>query len=266
MTGLASRAMRLGKYFQPRKYLTRLQALTSRFSRPITDYEAGALTDLVYQKTVAFNRTTELDLGMGSERLLLAVGIALTECERGEPCRVLDFGGACGVHHKLATLLFSDAQFRWAVVETSSMVRRAQSLETESLRFFESIGAARTWLGSVDLVNSNSALQYVEDPLQTIGELLELAPKIVLWERLMLSSGATHIEQQRTMLFDHGPGAVPKGFRNRPVLNKITKLSRYDFLSAHEAWYRLRCKAEETEYPTYLFSRRKSAQGTIVGG
>ncbi|HEX2366724.1 MAG TPA: hypothetical protein VHJ00_17085, partial [Bradyrhizobium sp.] len=60
----------------------------------------------------------------------------------------------------------------------------------------------------------------------------------------------------RTMLFNHGPGMVPAGFRNRPVVNKVTKLSRTDFLSAHEARYTLRCKAEESGFSTYLFSRR----------
>jgi len=247
---IPSRATRLGKYLQPGKYLARLQAA---LAKPITDYEADALTELVYQETVAFNRTTALDLAMGSERLLLAAGIALAESERGAPCRVLDFGGACGVHHKLATLMFPDAAFRWAVVETPSMVRRARSLETETLKFFESIKEAAAWLHGVDLANSNSALQYVDDPLAIIGELLALAPKVVLWERMMLSSGATHVDQQPSQLFDHGPGAVPAGFRNRVVLNRIVRLARDEFLRAHETRYRLRCQAEQR---TYLFSRR----------
>jgi putative methyltransferase (TIGR04325 family) len=245
-----SRGTRLGKYLQAGKYIARLQAA---LAKPITDYEADSLTELVYQKTVAFNRTTALDLSMGSERLLLAVGIAIAESARAAPCRVLDFGGACGIHHKLARLMFPDAAFRWAVVETPSMVRRARSLETESLKFFESIKAAASWVDGVDLVNSNSALQYVDDPLGVINELLALAPKVVLWERMMLSSGVTHVDQQRSQLFDHGPGAVPAGFRNRVVLNRITKLSRDEFLRVHEVGYRLRCQAEQR---TYLFSRR----------
>ena len=73
----------------------------------------------------------------------------------------------------------------------------------------------------------------------------------------MLSNGPTVVDQQRTMLFNHGPGAVPSGFKNRPVVNKITKLSRADFLSAHQPQYQLRCKAEESGLSTYLFSRRK---------
>jgi putative methyltransferase (TIGR04325 family) len=245
-----------GKYLQPRRYVRRLKALTASFSAPITDYEAEALTEFIYRKTVAFNRITSLDLGIGSERLLLAVSISLADRPPGTPCRVLDFGGACGVHHKLATLLFPDAAFQWAVVETPSMVRRARPLETDSLKFFEDIGSARTWLESVDLLNSNSVLQYLEDPLETTRHLLELSPGIALWERLMLSNGPTVIDRQRTMLFNHGPGAVPPGFRNRPVVNKITKLSRADFLSAQQARYTLRCKAEESGFSTYLFSRR----------
>jgi putative methyltransferase (TIGR04325 family) len=259
MASTAPGTARLGKYFQPLRYVRRLQSLTAALSPPITDYGAEALTELVYQKTVRFNRTTLLDLGMGSERLLLAVGIALREKSRDENTHVLDFGGACGIHYKLATLLFPDSRFRWAVVETSAMVKRAKSLETGSLKFFRDIGSATDWLGEVELVNSNSALQYVANPLQTVRELLELRPKVALWERLMLSNDQTCPDRQRSMLFDHGPGAVPAGFRNRAVVQDITRLSRADFLSSHGAKYKLRCTAEDAgDLSTFLFSRCES--------
>ena len=198
----------LNKYLQPQRYVRRLKALAASLARPITDYEAEALTELVYQKTLAFNRATALDLGMGSERLLLAVGMASGErAGRAVP--------RARLRRRLRRCITSSppccsttSPFRWAVVETPSMVRKARSLETESLKFFEDIASANAWLGSVDLVNSNSVLQYLKDPLQTTRQLLELSPKVVLWERLMLSNGATHADQQRTMLFDHGPGAV----------------------------------------------------------
>jgi len=247
----------LRKYLQPQRYVRRLQALTASFSKPITDYEAETLTEFVYQKTVAFNRITSLDLGMRSEHMLLAVSIALEEKLPGTPCRVLDFGGACGVHCKLVNLLFPDVEVKWAVVETASMLRRARALETNSLKFFEDIDSAVAWLEGVDLLNSNSVLQYLQNPLLTTQQLLELSPKVVLWGRLMLAKGPTFVDRQRTMLFNHGPGeVVPTGFRNRPILNKVTKLSRDDFLSAHQARYRLRCEAEEHGFSTYLFSRR----------
>src|SRR5262249_17989097 len=108
-----------------------------------------------------------------------------------------------------------------------------------------------------DLLNSNSALQYVEDPLQTLRKLLKLAPRVALWERMMLLDGATRVDQQRSMLFDHGPGRVPPGFKNRPVRQQIIRLSRADFLEAHEAQYRLRCGTVESRFSTYLFSRRE---------
>jgi putative methyltransferase (TIGR04325 family) len=246
----------LHKYLQPQRYARRLRAMAASLARPITDYEAEAITNFVYQKTLAFNRTTALDFDMGSERLLLGVGMASAGNTPDVPCRVLDFGGACGAQYKLATLLFDELPIRWAVVETHSMVRKARALETQSLRFFEDIPSATTWLGSVDLVHSNSALQYLTDPLQTVRQLLDLSPKIALWERLMLSDGPTRADKQRTMLFNHGPGAVPEGFRNRPVLNDIVRLSSADFLAAHEGRFRLRGRANDAGYPTYLFSRR----------
>lgn len=230
--------------------------LATSFSKPILGYEAEALTELVYEKTVAINRQRSLDLRPGTERLLLAVSLAIAADQPKNATRVIDFGGACGVHYTIASQLFSDTVFRWAVVETPSMVNKARSLETESLRFFEEIGSAKTWLERVDLVNNNSALQYVEDPLLTVEELLDLTPAIILWERMMLANGATHIDRQNSMLFDHGPGPVPAGFKNRLVSQQITRLSRSDFLAAHDDQYRLRCRLEEPKFSTYLFSRR----------
>jgi putative methyltransferase (TIGR04325 family) len=247
-------AQKFRKYLEPSRYVRRIGSLTASFSQPIQDYEAEALIELVFQKTVAFNRTTILDLSTSSERLLLAVSLAVKENNR-ETTGVLDFGGACGVHCTSASLLFPEAKLRWAVVETAAMVRRAKALETESLKFFEDIDSAKAWLGQVDMVNSNSALQYVAKPYYSAKELLKLEPKVVLWERMMLSSRETVQDFQRSMLFDHGPGPVPRNFKNRPVINKVTRVSRADFLALHHDKYRLRCRVEDSKiFSTFLFS------------
>jgi len=248
----------IGKYLRPSRYIRRLRLLAASFSSPITSYEEEALIELVFQKTVVLNRVTTLDLGMGSERLLLAVSIASKERTTDEAIGVLDFGGACGIHFKLASLLFPESKFRWAVVETPAMVKRAKVLETDSLRFFEDIKSAQPWLGDIALMNSNSALQYVDDPLRSLNELLELSPEVALWERMMLSNTQTQTDSQKSTLFDHGPGAPLPGFRNRPVVQRITRLSRAEFLSHHQAQYRLRCWAEDQKFSTYLFSRDSS--------
>jgi len=248
----------IGKYLRPSRYIRRLRLLAASFSSPITSYEEEALIELVFQKTVVLNRVTTLDLGMGSERLLLAVSIASKERTTDEAIGVLDFGGACGIHFKLASLLFPESKFRWAVVETPAMVKRAKALETDSLRFFEDIKSAQPWLGDIALMNSNSALQYVDDPLRSLNELLELSPEVALWERMMLSNTQTQTDSQKSTLFDHGPGAPLPGFRNRPVVQRITRLSRAEFLSHHQAQYRLRCWAEDQKFSTYLFSRDSS--------
>lgn len=51
------------------------------------------------------------------------------------------------------------------------MVRRSSELATEQLRFFERIGEAADWLGTVDLIHSNGAIQYVPDTLETVRAL-----------------------------------------------------------------------------------------------
>src|SRR3954454_15832858 len=93
-------------HLRPGRYIRRLRSLAASFSSPITGYEEDALVEFVFQKTLVLNRLTTLNLGMGSERLLLAVSIALKERTSDEVNAVLDFGGACGIHFMLASLLF----------------------------------------------------------------------------------------------------------------------------------------------------------------
>jgi hypothetical protein len=83
---------------------------------------------------------------------------------------VLDFGGGCGIHYKLA----KSSTVRWAVVETARMVERASELATDRLRFFTSIDTAKEWLDDIDVMHSRHALHYTTDPADTLQKLCSL--------------------------------------------------------------------------------------------
>lgn len=87
----------------------------------IEGYEHDQLVETVFQKTKAYRPQGAWPLMAG----------ALT---------VLDFGGGCGLHYKLARL--QAPQIRWAMVDTPAMAARASELSTDRLRFFCDISEA----------------------------------------------------------------------------------------------------------------------------
>jgi putative methyltransferase (TIGR04325 family) len=149
---------------------------------------------------------------------------------------VLDFGGACGVHYKEAILHTPDV--RWAVVETPAMVDRASELASDRLKFFTSIATASYWLGSIDLMHSNGALQYAADPKNVVSELCAARATRMYWRRLVFSQGATVREMQGSFLADNGPGTADSVEEKRVEYCR-TRIPEQTFIDAHSARYRL---------------------------
>jgi putative methyltransferase (TIGR04325 family) len=169
------------------------------FGKPsgaLQGYENQALVDLVFQKTTAYSPE-----GSWPE----VEGVS----------NVLDFGGGCGMHYKLAVR--QSSSIRWAVVETPAMVARASELATRQLRFFTDIEEAAEWLGPVDVMHSNGALQYVPDPISTLSKLCSLRAGTMLWHRMFFSPDDIRTETQVSRLIDNGPGRAPTGTPNMVV-------------------------------------------------
>jgi putative methyltransferase (TIGR04325 family) len=148
-------------------------------------YESPELVDVIFQKTMAYSPS-----GSWPEM----EGIST----------VLDFGGGCGLHYKLA--VHQSPGIRWAGVETPAMAARAAELATEQLQFFAEIEAAEEWLGSIDVMHSNGALQYVPEPISTLSKLCRLRATTMLWHRMFLSQDNIRTETQQSRLIDNGPG------------------------------------------------------------
>jgi putative methyltransferase (TIGR04325 family) len=176
-------------------------------SETIQGYEHPELVEVIFQKTKAYRPKSRWN----------------------ETARtVLDFGGGCGLHYKESGL---DA--KWAVVETPAMVARARELETDKLRFFTSIKAAADWLGDIDMVYSNGALQYTPNPEAVLRELIDLRASMLLWRRTVLSP-ERKTELQSSRLADNGPGRISAA--NKIVSYPAVRMAEQDFLEAHRGY------------------------------
>jgi hypothetical protein len=114
-------------------------------------------------------------------------------------------------------------------------VSRAKRFEGKGLRYFTSVEDATAWLGEVDLLYSNSALQYLDEPEAMLARLLALKPGFIMWVRMFLAEGRRE-EIQVAPLRDHGPGPAPPGHVDRDVSHKTIRMDIARFLAAHSAF------------------------------
>lgn len=188
----------------------------------INGYDSPEVTDVVFRRTAAFHPTHGWP-------------------EMAQVTTVLDFGGACGGHYKIARN--TEPSIRWAVVETPAMVERAKALQTDRLCFFTSIKAAAAWLGDVEVMHSDGALQYANPaPQAVLRDLCAAGAHRMMWRRLALSPGADFIRTVETCrLEDNGPlGTTIGSVRAALVHVYKTEIPEKVFRNAHHAaGYRL---------------------------
>lgn len=194
-----------------------ISAITRRVFPPtetLEGYDEPDLVEVIFQKTMAYDPHGDWPEMVGVSS-------------------VLDFGGGCGLHYKLARR--QSPEIRWAVVETPAMFKRASELATDKLQFFTDISDAQKWLGAIDVMHSNSVLQYTPDPEDTLRRLCGLRARRMIWERTTLSK--THIERevQSSLLGDNGPGSLP-GLKEKIVRYTRIKIPEQTFLRAHESY------------------------------
>lgn len=188
----------------------------------IDGYEHPELVELIFQKTKAYQPTADWPEISGASS-------------------VLDFGGACGLHYKQARLPAA----RWAVVDTPAMVARAAELATDRLRFFSSIDAAADWLGPIDVMHSNGALQYTPDPESILRQLCRLRAVRMIWKRVYFGPS----DRQFSLLSSNGPGRY--AVREKSVSYPRIGISEATFIKAH-AGYTL----EHRQDDNFLFAAR----------
>jgi len=197
-----------------------ISKLTRRFLKPaetLDGYDHPELIDLVFRKAQIYSPTTSWPEISGAKT-------------------VLDFGGGCGQHFKEA----NSSLVRWAVVETPAMAERAKELSTDRLQFFTDIRSAADWLGDIDVMHSNGAIQYTPKPEEALSKLCALRAKKMLWYRVFL--GEPDIEVQVSCLGDNGPGYLP--VREKLVRYERTRIAESSFHDAHIG-YRLAERGED---------------------
>jgi hypothetical protein len=142
------------------------------------------------------------------------------------------------LHYRIARAILPQIPIRWAVVETSAMAAAAAKLSRTDLRFFASLDSALSWLGAIDLMHSNGALQYTRDPEGTLRQLCAIRAPVMFWARPALCAREKSTTVQVSRLANNGPGRLPWWFRDCEVRYEETAIAEDIFLAAHVG-YRL---------------------------
>jgi putative methyltransferase (TIGR04325 family) len=143
----------------------------------------------------------------------------------GPDLRVLDFGGGFALSYFLLRG-WVPGEYRWAVVETPMAAAMGRAFETDALRFFDSIGSAEQWLGDVDVVHSNAALQYVPSPEDFLDRLLSIGASYLALLRCNLSGGRRTVQIQQSMLSMQYIGPLPAGVPDKAIRYPHTSLAQ----------------------------------------
>ena len=151
----------------------------------------------------------------------LATAVAASARDTDAPLRVLDFGGACGVHYlRVQSLIRSP--LRWAIVETPAMAARAIEVAKGRFTAHMSIDDAAATLGSIDLVFTSGAIQCVADPLGALRALAGWRAPYLALARFPIWLAKEAVGVQESRLSDNGIGPLMPGVENQTVRVPVT--------------------------------------------
>lgn len=224
-----------------------------------TDYEDPNLIEVIFKKTEIYRDQlfTEIPFIKDFPSVLSLFGTALAAIGEHAEVNVIDFGGACGGHYFTAKAVFRDRlRFRWYVVETPAMVKRAREIETDELKFYDDLAAAQTAIGQIDLLHSSGTLQFVPLPYETLEMLLNCNARVLMLQRLALTTGIQElITVQRTRFRAHGYGPLPAGVQDGASCVPCQYMRQSRFEDMVTASYRIVAKLRDDSGLVHLPSQ-----------
>jgi hypothetical protein len=216
-------------------------------------YEYKKLVDVVVRKNKILQDATSssVEFDFSAMRIIMAVGLASNKQEK---ISVLDFGGGGGYHWFIAKNSFGkNTIFDWRIVETSMMAKvSTELLAKDGLEFFSDIKSSLRTGETLDLVFTSSALQYCEEPLKVLQNLVNLNARYLFITRTPFSLAPTPlISNQRSMLSENGPGPMPEEFEDELIEYPISYIPKKEVERIIQEKYEIRFSLKEE--PANLF-------------
>lgn len=183
------------------------------FTGPVESWEQGRSRGSGYENPKKSKLTknpspfiTEFNSHLSDReiRLAFAFGRALTELNRENTVRVLDFGGADGKHFKLVSALFDEVSFDWTIYEIPEVVDKHNQLEVRNLKWSKDLPDE-----SLDISLASSSLQYSENSQDYLRFMLKNSKFIILDRLSVISGNSDIVMRQNVWSRDTGKTSYP---------------------------------------------------------
>ena len=211
------------------------------------NYENPKLIKSVIEKSILAKGDIENSQKIKIDSFRILVAFALGHCEIES---IVDIGGAAGYHYFSARTALPKKQIKWVVVETRMLVQEAQkNRELDDITFCDNIPDAFKSLSyNVDLVYSSRAFQYLEDPIQSLKEIIELKPRYIFLTGIAFSPDyKVHEITQVSELKDNGPQYSRSRIRNEAVAYKLKLYPKSMFEEIIKSEYSIKLQIDEDQ-------------------
>ncbi len=185
--------------------------------------------------------------------------------------QILDFGGGAGHHFYSMMKHLPHRIGNWTVIETQSMVEAASKVAPDPrLKFESSISAVAN--RDFHLVLASSSIQYAQNPLRVLEELLTVNAEYYFITRMPLWDLPTTSILQKSSLSSNGPGRQLYELSDGLVEYELNVLNREEFEGFFKDKLELILRAIElksvhiingtpVDQHGYLFRRKKRLKG-----
>ncbi len=143
-----------------------------------------------------------------NRRLLLLAGLAASG-RAGSGHVVIDVGGSTGFHRdQIAAVLSPGVPLDWIIIETDAYCEAAANRARPGIVYFNSMTRALGQGIRPTCIYSNSALQYIDDPLAALSEFAASGARAIVLERTPFRTGD---------ITAHALQTLPRGNADRRV-------------------------------------------------
>lgn len=207
----------------------------SQNKKVVNSYTDPEVVKILLEKTKIFLEETEFNSQLNDSDLQIMVIQKVANLKNGSV--VIDFGGGAGIHYGNFKRNFPEIDINWIVIETDELVKQAKVLENSELAFSSSLSQAVKSFDEIDLVFSDSALQYCSNPISILNQLIETKPKNVILSRVMMTESSSYASYQTSMMSKNGPGKLPKGVLDFMLRVPVFITSKQDYIKTLKASY-----------------------------
>ena len=186
----------------------------------------------------------------------VTAGLMLAAARANGRLTVLDFGGALGSSCLQNRRILAELpSWSWGVVEQANFVAAGRAhVAFEGLSFHEDIAAAAAALRP-DVVLASSVLQYLDEPMVRLDELLAVGADVLLLDRtpFLLGDRPTEVRLQRVRGERIYEASYPCWFFREADLVGRIEAAGYRLVESFPSLDRL---AEDAAWKGHLFVRR----------